>query len=104
MKQFSSEPYFVVGFFGAGCRKHSEVRFLTERGAMRHARVLVNGLRNDPLRQDQVVFLDRVEVMGVHTRHREEEGVNRLPWRQVDVRGRVWVHNGVNDWAHQTMI
>lgn len=103
MKQFSSETYFIVGFSGSGCKKHSEVRFLTERGAMRHARGLVHSLRSDPNRQDTVVFLDRVGVMGVHTHHREEEGTNRRPWREVDVAKRVWVHTG-SEWQHQTMI
>jgi hypothetical protein len=103
MKQFSSEAYFIVGFVGGGCRKHNEVRFLTERGAMRHARRLLKVLRNDPLLRDMVVFIDHVGVMGVHTHHREEEGTNRRPWREVDVLGRVWVHTGMG-WEHQTMI
>jgi hypothetical protein len=103
MKQFSSEAYFVVGLVGGGCRKHSESRFLTERGASHHASGLVRELRSDPHRQDVKVFIDHVGVMGVHTHHREEEGTNRRPWRQVDVLGRVWVHTG-NGWQHQTMI
>jgi hypothetical protein len=103
MKQFSSESYFVVGYSGGGCKKNNETRFLTERGAMRHARALVTGLRSDPHRQDVKVFIDRVGVMGDHTHHREEEGTNRRPWRQADVLGRVWVHTG-REWEHQTMI
>ena len=102
MKQFSSEPYFVVGFLG-GSRKRNEVRFLTERGAMRHARNLVKVLRSDQHMQNMTVFIDRVGVMGVHTHHREEAGTNRRPWRDVDVLGRVWVHTGMG-WEHQTMI
>lgn len=101
MKQFSTEPYYVVGLVGDGCRKHSESRFATERGAMRHAKRLVRAIACG---EDRTVFVDRVRVAGVHTHHREEEGTNRVRYVEVDVRGRVWVWDGIGNWEHQTMV
>lgn len=90
MKQFSSEPYFVVYNKEGIC-----VRFSTQRGAMAHAHRLASSTN--------VIFIDHVGVMGVNTHHREEEGTNRRPWRAVKNR-KVWVFDGLCNWEHQSTL
>lgn len=101
-KPFSDERYYVVGLVGAGCRKYSESRFQTFKGARNQAlRLLGETL---PLREDQEIFIDIVRKVNPNTLSREEQGTNRLPSILVDVMGRVWTWDGVARWSHSSML